>query len=1238
MYLSKNIVLFFLLVFISTSHFGQNTNTNCANATPFCTGQTMSFPAVTGTSQAQSGPNYGCLGSQPRPNWFYMQIAQSGSITIAISATWDVDFICYGPFPNLASSCNSLTSGNIQSCSYSGSATETCVIANAVAGQFYLLMVTNFNGSAQNINFFQNNAGQAGAGSTNCGFICLVTATNSGIVCAGNTPTLSLTSSSAVTSYTWTGPSGFSSTSSVAVAPTLTSSTVFTVTASTGSSTCQSTTSCTVVEYPNFNFNPNTYTICQGGSIFVPVVYPVGANTNNTYSWTPGFTAGVLNPAASSTSIGPLSLSPTTTLGTMIFSLTATPVALNCPTTKALTVTINNPLTPSLTLPGPVCNTSVQQLLIATPGGGTWAANPAVTPGGMFNPAAVPNYSSLVTYSVQAGNCIVSNTSTLYVAQYNTAALSGSLNMLCALDGPVNLMALVTNTFSGKWSGQFVNTNTFSPTGIPTNTYTLMYKATSTPSNIPNSPFGLNYANVCPDSTFLNVSVFNPPTPTIVPILPMCTNARTVELKATPLGGTWSQNSGVTSGGIQTPSLCAINVNSVVYTAGIGTCVASSSATFVVAKFVPATLTGTVPNQCVSGNPINLLSIVANTTGVWTGMGINTPYIYSPANLPTGTYKYKYQTFSTPPLAQCQDSSLLYIHVLNPQTPVIQQVGPYCSKSSTIQLQVTPPVGYWTTAAYVTTLGVFVPSLASVGLNHVEYVIGTPTCNVKKGIDIAVEAFVPADIINQVPDLCTTSSPFNLQPITLANSGIWNGPGLSGSIINPLATGSGTFVYQHSTASSPSGLCPDQATIAVRVYSLEVPTITQAGPYCNKSQAVKLQVSPLGGYFSGANNGAVSPAGLFNPANAILGNNIVSYSIASGPCIAFAQSTIEIVEFVSAAITKTLGHVCQNDPAFDLYSLVGDRRGQWTPGPGLLGSMFDPSKALIGNNTFYYATTSPKYSNLCPDQSTLTLEVKEIPTVTAIATEFEGCAPYEVTFNTANSNNGVSNWTFGDNENSKGLTVTHIYNTPGVYTVQVNYEVNGCKTSDILDRSITVHETPDAFFIFSDETPTSANPEIQLINQSTPLGNNKYTWTIDKLNIKPLEISPYVTLTALGVYKVTLLAENENGCKSKYTRSVELKNIFECFIPNVFTPDGDGLNDTFGPVFSPYGLDESSYSLEIFDRWGESLFRTKNFLVQWDGLNFLKQEVKEDVYVYQIRYRDLEGKVYYKTGSVTVVR
>jgi len=1231
MYFVKRFVILIVLVFASKSHYGQNTNTNCANATPFCTGQTMTFPAVTGNSQAQSGPNYGCLGSQPRPNWFYMQIAQTGSMSIAISATWDVDFICYGPFPNLATSCNSLTSGNIQSCSYSGSATETCVISNAIAGQFYLLMVTNFNGSAQNINFYQNNAGQAGAASTNCGFVCIVTATNSGLVCSGGSPTLALTTSSSVVSYTWAGPNGFSSTSSVVTVPSLTANTAFTVTASTGSSTCQSITTCSIVDYPNFNITPSTYTICQGGSIFAAVVFQAGSNTNNTYSWTPGFAAGVSNPAASSTSIAPLPLPTTVTLASVVYSVKATPAALNCPTTKALTITINNPLTPTLVLPGAVCNTSASQMLSAVPGGGTWAANPAVTPQGFFTPNAAAIGASSVSYSVAAGNCIVSTTGTLHVAQYNTAALASSLNLICVQDAPINLMNLVQNTLTGQWTGPSTIANTFTPANIPTGIYSFTYNTVSTP----NTPL---YSSVCPHSTILNVSVFNPPTPTIVPIQPLCTNQHTVELKAAPLGGVWSQNSGVTALGVQTPSLCQIGANTVIYTAGIGTCVASSTASFSVSQFISAALTGSVPNQCVSGNPVNLMAIVSNTAGSWSGLGVNPQNLFSPANLPTGTYTLVYKTNSVPDPFLCPDTRSLSVHVLNPQMPVITQVGPFCSKSSSVQLQVTPTTGYWTNAAYITTLGVFVPSLASAGLNKVEYVVGTNTCNVKNGIDISVESFVPATIINQVPDLCTTSGPFNLQPITISNSGNWSGPGLSGSILNPMATGAGTFVYLHSTASSPSGLCPDQSTLSVHVYSLETPRITQAGPYCNKSQPVKLQVTPLGGYFSGANTGAVNPAGLFNPANAIIGNNILSYSIASGPCIAFTQSTIEVIEFISAALSVTPGAVCQNDPEFDLYAYVGDRRGIWSKAPGLTGSLFNPKSALIGNNVFVYYTTPEKYSNLCPDQSTLTIEVKAIPEVTASADIFRGCAPLSVNFQTQSGLLGQTTWYFGDNTESKNNLTTHIYHTPGAYTVQLSYQLNGCKTGDVLDTVIRVYESPQALFIFSDNEPTVSQPEIQLINQSTPLGNNKYTWQIDKIKQVPPEVSPVITLTNIGLYKVTLLAENEKGCKSTYVQSIELKNVFACYVPNIFTPDGDLLNDEFGPVFSPYGLDETSFYMEIFDRWGESVFRTSNFKQRWDGQNYQHLDLKSDNYTYQIRYKDLEGRVYFKTGSVALLR
>ena len=100
----KYIYYSFILPFIlgiSTGVLAQGTT--CADADPFCTGTSYSFPNNTGTS-AQAGPDYGCLITQPNPAWYYLQIDQSGTIQMDISQVdasgsgIDVDFIAYGPF------------------------------------------------------------------------------------------------------------------------------------------------------------------------------------------------------------------------------------------------------------------------------------------------------------------------------------------------------------------------------------------------------------------------------------------------------------------------------------------------------------------------------------------------------------------------------------------------------------------------------------------------------------------------------------------------------------------------------------------------------------------------------------------------------------------------------------------------------------------------------------------------------------------------------------------------------------------------------------------------------------------------------------------------------------------------------------------------------------------------------------------------------------------------------------
>ncbi|MDB0027287.1 gliding motility-associated C-terminal domain-containing protein [Flavobacteriales bacterium] len=154
-----------LIIFLFGSLVSNGQAPDCANATPFCTSSGLTYPASTGAS-SPSGPNYGCLGTQPNPAFFVLQIDNPGSLTLSLSSAPanDIDFICWGPFADPNTMCNNLTAGNTEDCSYSPTWNETCQINNASVGDYYVILITNFSNSPCNINFTQT----GGTGSTDC--------------------------------------------------------------------------------------------------------------------------------------------------------------------------------------------------------------------------------------------------------------------------------------------------------------------------------------------------------------------------------------------------------------------------------------------------------------------------------------------------------------------------------------------------------------------------------------------------------------------------------------------------------------------------------------------------------------------------------------------------------------------------------------------------------------------------------------------------------------------------------------------------------------------------------------------------------------------------------------------------------------------------------------------------------------------------------------------------------------
>lgn len=141
----------------------------CSQANSLCNSLGAVFQNTTNMPSAGA---YGCLGTSPNQTWFYLPISQSGTINLLIQQSTvpnvsvpnlDADYVVFGPFTDPVTPCNGyLTPNYIVSCSYSAAATENVVISNAVSGQYYLLMVTNFSNQSGYIKI-SDVAGSTGA-------------------------------------------------------------------------------------------------------------------------------------------------------------------------------------------------------------------------------------------------------------------------------------------------------------------------------------------------------------------------------------------------------------------------------------------------------------------------------------------------------------------------------------------------------------------------------------------------------------------------------------------------------------------------------------------------------------------------------------------------------------------------------------------------------------------------------------------------------------------------------------------------------------------------------------------------------------------------------------------------------------------------------------------------------------------------------------------------------------------
>ncbi|MEO8588554.1 MAG: PKD domain-containing protein, partial [Flavobacteriales bacterium] len=348
------------------------------------------------------------------------------------------------------------------------------------------------------------------------------------------------------------------------------------------------------------------------------------------------------------------------------------------------------------------------------------------------------------------------------------------------------------------------------------------------------------------------------------------------------------------------------------------------------------------------------------------------------------------------------------------------------------------------------------------------------------------------------------------------------------------------------------------------------------------------------------------------------------------PTVLFTTDTLD------GCSPLTVNFTNNTDPAY-----VGSC--DWIFGDGGTAALCDPTYVYAIPGT-YSVTLTVSTPWGCSGDTTLTdlITVYGHPVPTFTAEPDSGCYPLEVTF--TNPTTGIvpdgCAWTFGDGGIGAPCDPVYTYEEPGVYDVSLRVtSPEGCLGDTLIQQVITVFDHPSASFTFGPQPTDVFEPDIFFVNASSQ-DVILWDWAFGPGGILGTDSVPDPMLTFpgedRGEYPVTLIVTNANGCMDTTTLVVVIDGYFSVFVPNTFTPDGDGVNDMFLPVVKDQ--DPASHVFAVYDRWGERIFETSDAAEAWDG-TLGGSKAKEDVYVWQVESTSVvDGKRRKFLGHVTLLR
>lgn len=247
-----------------------------------------------------------------------------------------------------------------------------------------------------------------------------------------------------------------------------------------------------------------------------------------------------------------------------------------------------------------------------------------------------------------------------------------------------------------------------------------------------------------------------------------------------------------------------------------------------------------------------------------------------------------------------------------------------------------------------------------------------------------------------------------------------------------------------------------------------------------------------------------------------------------------------------------------------------------------------------------------------------------------------GCESLDVQFTDTSQIIGFNvtsrTWDFGDGTVSSDINPLHTYSSAGKYTVSLilNNDSNLIKTRR---KYITINDLPNVEITYTDKANIPYSPfEIQFKGDTLSYNEQaKYIWGFGDNSTDTNFVAEHM-YSAEGNYMVTLKVVDNIGCADSNTVDIQIKNDIK--VPNVFTPNGDGINDIF--FIKSNGV--NTFTFTVYSRYGSMIYKTTAKKILWDGRTSVGIELKAGTYFYTLSSEETIEYEYPQTGVINIFK